>query len=325
MFGIEELKHTIEVTSTTVECPVKGCNEFVERQRGSFKTENRFRCPKHRIVISPSTFEYPNELDNLLWKDTEDLELLHRIMKKKRESRMARDNSEDALSWNVFRFLEKNSLVEGFLDSITRTSPKSSDVIYWSYNQGEGSDWSLLNRARREFGERISRGSEPDIIITTDNALFIIEAKLTAGNTTVPSNPSYSKKYETGGNNWFSRVFESEYRTVAIAEKKYELMRFWLLGTWMAEQMDVDFYLINLVLTERELDIESIFKKHIKDNQQRHLLRITWENVYEYILKSGRYRNREEMARYFKNKTPGYSANGRLLKAFSIHYGKSFH
>jgi len=28
---------------------------------------------------------------------------------------MARDNSEDAVSWNVFRFLERNNLIEDFL------------------------------------------------------------------------------------------------------------------------------------------------------------------------------------------------------------------
>lgn len=318
MFGINELKETIKVTDIIVECPVQGCNERVERQRGFFKRENRFKCPKHEIFISPSTFEYSSELDNLLWKDTQDLDLLHRIMKKKRESRMARDNSEDAVSWNVFRFLEKNNLVEGFLDSITRTSPKSSDVIYWSYNQREGSDWSLLNRARREFGETISRGSEPDIIITTDNTLFFIEAKLTAGNKTTPSNPTYSKKYETGGDNWFSIVFESDYKTIAISEKKYELMRFWLLGTWMAKQMGVDFYLINLVLSDRESNIETIFKKHIRENQQRHFLRITWEDIYEYVLGSGYSKSREEMLRFFRNKTIGYNTGRKLKKAFDI-------
>lgn len=81
-------------------------------------------------------------------------------------------------------------------------------MIYCSYSKAEGSNWFLLNRARREFGERISRGSEPDI--TTDDALSFIEVELTAKNATAPTNPSYSKIYETGGNNWFSRVFESD-------------------------------------------------------------------------------------------------------------------
>ena len=105
MLGIEELKECIEITDSTVECPVKGCSEKVERQRGVFKREDRFRCPVHNIYISPSTFEYQSELDNLLWKDEVDLDLLKRIKKVKRESRIARDNSEDAVTWNVFRFL----------------------------------------------------------------------------------------------------------------------------------------------------------------------------------------------------------------------------
>jgi hypothetical protein len=317
MLGVEELKEKIEITETTVECPVKGCSEEVERQRERFKKENRFRCPTHGIFISPSTFEYPSELDNLLWKEEPDLELLDRIRGKKRESRMARDNSEDALSWNVFRFLERNGLVEGFLGSITGTSSESAEVIYWSFSQSENVGWSLLDRARREFGERIQRGSEPDIIIKTDNALFFVEAKLTSGNETTPSDSSKTKKYKTGGDNWFSEVFHSDYETVAIAEKKYELLRFWLLGTWMAEQQDLESYLMNLVLSEREMDIEAIFGRHIRENQRRKFLRVTWEAIHEYISKTGPSRNKEIMMRYFRNKTTGYR-NGRLQRAFSI-------
>jgi hypothetical protein len=66
-----------------------------------------------------------------------------------------------------------------------------------------------------------------------------------------------------------------DYKTVAIAEKKNGLMRFWLLGTWIIEQMGVGLYLINLVLSTREENIESIFKKHNKENQQRKFLRST--------------------------------------------------
>ena len=319
MLGKEELKESIVITEATVECPVKGCSEKVERQREVFKREERFKCPKHNIYISPSTFEYQNESDNLLWKDETDLDLFKKIKTVKRESRIARDNSEDAVTWNVFRFLERNNLVGVTLSSIIGATLKSPEVIYWSFCQRENSSWSELNNAREEFGEETKRGSEPDIIIKTDNALLFIEAKLTAGNETVPSEMSNSKKYETGGDNWFSKVFKSAYKTVAIVEKKYELLRFWLLGAWIAKQQDLDFYLANLVLSEREKDIEAIFRRHLCENQKMKFIRITWEEIYQQILNSSLSgTDKDKMIKYFRHKTIGYDDNGRLQSAFSI-------
>jgi len=319
MLGMEELKESIEITETTVECPVKGCIEKVERQREVFKREERFKCPKHNIYISPTTFEYQRELDNLLWKDKDDVDLFKKIKTVKRESRIARDNSEDAVTWNVFRFLERNNLVGPILGSIINSTLKTPEIIYWSYCQKENTGWSELNKAREEFGEEIKRSSEPDIIVKTDNALLFIEAKLTAGNETSPSDMSNSKKYETGGDNWFSKVFKSDYKTVAIVEKKYELLRFWLLGTWMANQRDLEFYLVNLVLSEREKEIESIFKRHIKEGQTRRFIRITWEGIYHQILNSNLSGvDKDTITKYFKNKTIGYDGNGKLQRAFSI-------
>ena len=314
LLGIEELKERIELTRTTVECPVKGCSERVEIQhRNTRRNEARFTCPVHRIVITPSTFKYPNRLDNLLWKEPSDRELLDRIKKVKRESRMAWDNSEDAVSWNVFRFLERNNLIEGCLESITGTSVKSAEVIYWSYSQREDTGWSLLDRVRREFGELEKRGSEPDIIISTDRVLLFIEAKMTSGNKPGHSNIASSAAYQTGAGNWFSKVFRSDYESVA--KDKYELMRFWLLGTWIAEQQGLDFRLINLVLSKREKDIEATFKRHIREDQRNRFLRVTWETIHEYISKSSPTSDRDIMMRYFRNKTIGYR-NGRLQRAF---------
>ena len=68
-----------------------------------------------------------------------------------------------------------------------------------------------------------------------------------------------------------------------LVNKKYELLRFWLLGTWMAKQQDLAFYLINLVLSEREADIEATFKRHIKENQRRKFIPVAWESIYQYI------------------------------------------
>lgn len=319
MLGMEELKENIEITETTVECPVKGCIEKVERQREAFKREKRFKCPEHNIYISPTTFEYQSEADNILWKEKDDLNLLNQIKAVKRESRFARDNSEDAVTWNVFRFLERNDLIDSILSSIINFPLKSSELIYWSYSQKENSSWSELNKAREEFGEEIKRSSEPDVIIKTDNTLLFIEAKLTAGNETIPSVMSNSKRYETGGDNWFSKVFKSDYKTVAIVKKKYELLRFWLLGTWVAKQQDLDFYLVNLVLSERGKDIEAIFKRHLYENQRRKFIRITWEDIYHQISNSDLLRiDKDTMIKYFRNKTIGYDGNGKLQKAFSV-------
>ena len=112
MFGEIDLKSPINITDSFVECPVRDCKTIVPRQRKTFKRAKEFFCPKHHIYISPSTFEYDNYTDNLLWKDKIDLDLLQRIMPVKRESRIARDNSEDALTWNIFRFLEKENLLQ---------------------------------------------------------------------------------------------------------------------------------------------------------------------------------------------------------------------
>lgn len=321
MFGVKELKESIEITKTTVECPVKGCSEKVERQRKVFKREDRFKCPKHNIYISPSTFEYEGELDNLLWKDKADLDLFERIKRVKRESRIARDRSEDAITWNVFRFLEKYDLLSGYLSKLAKNKISNSEIIYWSYSLSQKKAWNKLQEARKQFETRPQKGSEPDIIIKSNNALFFVEAKFKAGNNTVckSENPEVWKKYETSDDNWFSKVFKSHYKTVAITDKKYELLRFWLLGTWIAKQQDLNFYLVNLVLSEQDKNIETIFKRHICENQRMKFIRITWEDIYQHILNSAlSRRDKDKMIEYFRNKTIGYDSNGQLQKAFSI-------
>jgi len=319
MYGLKDLKEKINITEDTVECPVRDCDVVVERQRNSFKKEKRFYCSKHKIYISPSTFEYQNESDNFLWKNRDDMELLKKIKTVKRESRMARDNSEDSLSWNVFRFLEKEQLLEKVMEATLGVPIKSPEIIYWSYSQKDETGWPALNDAREYFGEKIRRGSEPDIIIKTENALFFIEAKLTASNKTAPTNLDNAKKYEERDKDFYSQIFKSDFNTVAVQEKKYELLRFWLLGNWIAKEKNLGFYLIDLVLEEKDQDIESTFGQLIKQDKNKRFIRITWEDIYEQILNHGTSLNdSNKIIEYFKNKTIGYNGYGKLQKAFSI-------
>lgn len=334
MFGLEELGKKIDVKGDMIICPVVGCEAQVKKMtkgvlksldaylgKGKGREEDfeQYLCKEHKIYITPTTFIYEDLKDNSLWHDAEDKDLLGKIIEHKRvKGQLHHDNSEDAVTWNVFRFLERSELLSEFLSKLCNSPVANPEIIYWSYSQSQQNVWNELKKARAEFGEIPQRGSEPDLIVDSDDALFFIEAKLTATNETTPSNPKELKRYLTGGNNWYDAVFRSDYQTIASNEKKYELLRFWLLGTWIAKQQDLDFYLVNLALSERERDIEAIFKKHIHENQRRKFVRITWEDICQHIsgsVLSGR--DNDVTMRYFKNKTIGYE-NGKLQRAFSI-------
>lgn len=323
MYGSIDLKDTIKVTQATVECPVKGCTQLVPRQRKAFKRLDEFKCPEHNIFISPSTFEYKNRLDNILWKSKLDTDLLfNSIFSVKRETkRIARDNSEDAVTWNVFRYLEKRKLLNGFLSKLTGASVGDCEVIYWSYYQSERPCWHHIFEVREEFEINPAKGSEPDLIVKTNNALFFIEAKLNANNNTVPSSsdPAVRQKYENGCQRWYDEVFKSSFNDIALIGRKYELLRFWLLGTKIADRLHTNFFLINLVSQEKEKDIESVFKKHIKESPCRVFMRATWEEIYGYILTTDvESKGKDAIIKYFEEKTVGYDKEGRLKKAFVL-------
>jgi hypothetical protein len=319
MYGVSDLKPKIEISQYSVECPVIDCSKRVERQRHSFKREERFHCSEHQIYISPSTFEYDCEIDNLLWKNETDVTLLEAVKTVKRESRISRDNSEDAVSWNVFRYLEDTNQVAKLLSWVTQTEQHLIELMYWSYSQRAKGAWSELNKVRKEFGENLQHSSEPDLIALTDTALFFIEAKLTATNNTSPSGSNNRTNYLAGGNKWHKKVFVSDFDTVAIKAKKYELFRFWLLGSWLANEMKLDFYLLNVVLTEREIDIEKRISPHIQTETYRQFKRVTWEEIHNFIAEyAPEEHNKSVILEYFINKTIGYNRFGELQKAFKV-------
>lgn len=327
MYGLKELKPTIKIDDNSVECPVIGCSQKVEKQRISFKKEQKYQCPKHNIYISPSTFEYETEIDNLLWTDNADIDLYDEILKVKRESRIARDNSEDALTWNVMRFLDKQNLLPEFLSKVSKKEILKAELILWSHSINEAkqfpkeySGWSLLNNARKEFGEIVSRGSEPDIIILTEKVLYFIEAKLQNKNVSIPSDLNNRKKYETGGSKLFQQIFKSksDFNSIAIKEKQYELMRFWLLGSWIAKQLGLSFEFYGLVMSSRDKQLETEFGNHIIETSERKFSRMTWEQIYKFIQSTPDSKEKQVMTDYFINKTVGYNSSNKLVKAFDI-------
>lgn len=317
MYDSRTLKPARPTSRDRVECPVLNCSVAVERQRLVFRRENRFRCPDHRIYISPSTFDHEDYRDNLLISDSQDLELLGRVFAVKRETdRLGRERSEDALTFNVFRSLERQGLLDTTMSAIAGGAESDAAPSYWSFCLEHHDTHPLLADARAAFGETDGRGSEPDLIVETARTLFVVEAKLDSRNETTPSRPWVLKTYHQSENGWYESVLRTEPSVVAQELKLYQLMRLWLLGTWMASRAGKQFVLVSLTPESREQDIVDRFAPHIVAQGDRKFVRFTWERIRELVRPHATGAGLSVLVEYLDHKTLGYDASGKLRKAF---------
>ena len=246
-------------------------------------------------------------------------------LKSNREKkRFGRDNSEDAVTWNVFRYMERNGVLLPYLSSLVKISLQLKQVIFWSHDCTADIPWKPLMNARSVFELNPSKGSEPDLIVLTDRCLFFIESKVNAKNNTVPSSPNteVKPKYISGGGDWWKSAFVpgTGYDQIAVTDKKYELMRFWLLGTWLANELDVDFRLVNLLREqdEDEADIAARFGKYLPEHSKNKFQRVTWGDIHGFInAQAPESADKVKMLAYFREKTVGYR-DGELQRAFKV-------
>ncbi len=319
MYGRSNLKPEIRWTNGKVECPVIGCDVLVPRQRERFRCDPRFLCQVHHIYISPTTFAYESEEDNLLWADDDDLELLRNLKDVKRESRMHHNNSEDAVSWNCFRHFEREGLLGDIMKHLGLRPDGQEELIYWPYSPKELAACQWLVQARNEFGEEQQKSSEPDLILRNTTSLVFLEAKLLAPNNSGPSNPSATKDYLVGGEGWYGKVFRSSYEDVALRAKLYELLRFWLLGTWIAHRQGLDFRLANLVREGQETDIADRFGQHIISSVSHRFVRTTWQNIFRLADSVSKSSATKRLIEYAREKTLGYDqTTHQLIPAFNM-------
>ena len=328
MLGWDDLKRTIAITEQSVECPVNACQHVVARQRGPFARQGQFRCPEHRIFISPSTFEYENERDNMLWASPEDLALWKHIQApgSRRERRLARDNSADAVTWNVFRYLETRGRLGAFVDRVYGEKvAEAPQLIWWSCCRESRGTWKPLLDAARAFDERGARRFEPDLIIDDKKVLVFVASRWAGEDTTGPADPNDRYGYENGCERWYKKVFApgSSFQVVAVQERLYELMRLWLIGSWIAEGMGKSFVLVNLVRAEAERDIEERFGQHIISGNNRRFVRWTWELIQVLTVQErAGDADADKLLEFFGSKTLGYqtrdgATHGELRRAFA--------
>lgn len=324
MLLYDHLKPYREPHDSLVACPVRACQRWVSRAaRNSRLRSPDHRCPDHALYVSPSTFEHQDLWENLLWHGPEDAGAFNAILPFKRERhRLGRERSEDAVTWNVFRYLERERLLADFVQSVTGVGPSAAPrIMYWSYCPHERCRWPALEDTCSRFGERAGRGSEPDVILDTPEALVFVEAKVGSGNVSKPSSGTSESGYVAGCGGWYRRVFNDDatFQEVAVEQRKYELLRLWLIGTCLAHAAGKRFVLLNLVRAsdDRERDIEERFGRFLAVDERRRFVRWTWEQVFTGIVtRQAPSRDRDLLLDYARNKTLGYDGQGKLRRAF---------
>lgn len=110
--------------------------------------------------------------------------------KNKAEShRLGSENSEDALSWNVFGELHRRGLIHLAYNYFTGENIEAARVrlflwgLHIDFVGDKAEPWVCLKEVRDELEKGVNSFlTEPDIMLLGPDRLVVIEAKLTSGN-----------------------------------------------------------------------------------------------------------------------------------------------
>ena len=159
-------------------CPVRGCVEASP-------------CQTHHIAVHSTrlrglTYVYDDPWQNLLWADADDRARLTAILHGKRESRMGHEHSEDAITWNVFRFFERHGCLAPAMRTICPCPDDEPLTVFWTTH--DGCLWEPYRRCSDQIPERASARSESDLIFVWEHKLIVVvEAKFRSPNRSDPT------------------------------------------------------------------------------------------------------------------------------------------
>ena len=226
-------------------CPVLGC-------------VGASPCPTHGIKVHATrggyTYVFDDPLRNLLWTDAEDQQRRDAILKGKRESRMGHEHSEDAVTWNVFRFFERHRCLAPAMRTICPCPTEDPLTIFWTTH--DGCLWEPYRRCSDQIPEKPAARSESDLIFLWEHKLLVVvEAKFRSPNRSAPDPEKReeelrkSRPYIANA----SRNLNQKRAEQVVRDGWYELLRNWVIGTALKDTLGCEeFVLVNLLRKRHE-------------------------------------------------------------------------
>ncbi|MGA2916057.1 MAG: hypothetical protein ABSE89_08550 [Sedimentisphaerales bacterium] len=318
-YGISDLKPAKDLDYC---CPIKDCKTPITKypsKKEPRDCESNY-CEEHRIYCRKNTYIYEEKTDNLIT----DIDLFKTIFDnpgnvKFDTKRIGYENSEDALSWNVFATLKKANELKNIASLITGKSYKEEpELILWGYNlNSPDKPINELEIFRKKYEFEIRVQTEPDIILNTAKEVFLIEAKFCSPNSRKDISVWKDKEvdritktpYKSYKERYGDLIDETLNTDIIEVQNEFcsQLIRYALYAN--AAYGDKTCYIVNLLpKMHKEINsIEGEFKPYLK----KHTFKtISWEDIYK---KLADLKNRAEidlLKSYLQEKT------ANLKKAF---------
>ncbi len=184
-------------------------------------------------------------------------------------------NSEDAVTWTIFRALQMYHLRNLLAALVAPHSNTSSEpiMLLWGASADEG---GTLLRTRLVaildgLGENPQQFSEPDVILVWPNLVIFIEVKYTSPNEKKP-----------GYENFVRYLDHTDLFAVPTEEVKqsgyYELTRNWRIGTEFAGSKE--FVLVSLGPSPLKHDAED-FRQQLAETGDRRFAFLQWQDLID--------------------------------------------
>ena len=327
-------------------CPVKNCQIDIHRHKVPFqryKGQMRYVpfCPEHGIRVHNNGFVYyngPSKSDletstkrNLMFHSDHYVETFLRNGNKLESKRLCYENSEDALSYNVFAQLLSNGDALKHLVSyiVRRRIVDDVDLYLWGgkidLKKGTFTKYQPLEKVRNHLeGDITHFGTEPDIMLVVPDQLVIcIEAKFGSKNSIAkereeieeiegekPTKRSKLKERYCKRNkiinaeaimdleNWPTPFYEQIFRNVIFAASMAKL------------EGSADWHVVNLrnqhVINLKRGRPESMpilrnIRSILKPRYKKRFLHLTWEEIFEKVIKG--HDGLANLTWYLKNKS----------------------